>query len=341
MSKASTPQVSILMPVYNAKNYLKESIESILNQTFSNFEFIIIDDASNDGSLVIIDFYKQRDSRIKVFSNPCNLGIIDNLNKGIQNISTDYIARMDADDIAFPDRIEQQIKFLEENPNISVLGTNMIQIDHNSKIIKPIILSSESLLIKWNLFFWNPIAHPTVMIRSSLIEDIGGYNKNFLHIEDYELWLRASEKYDFYNLNKVLLYYRVHSTNISVSFENEQIESFKSLSKNYISKLIDEEVDSSVVNMIQFRASYYNSQLSYHLLQKIYEHFITKNNLTIKQDQHLIIKDMYNKLLGIVKRDKSCLRKIKILIQIVKNDLGILPLLLSSKVRSKIKFIDL
>ena len=202
------PKVTVLMPVYNGEKYLRQAIDSILSQTFSDFNFLIIDDGSSDKSREIIQSYQDTFPKVKLLSNPQNIGLMASLNKGIKEIGSTYIARMDADDVAFPCRLEKQIQFLEEHPNISVLGTNMIVVDENLNFLEKQCLPSKSLQIKWNLYFGCCIAHPTVMMRRSILFDIGVYNENFKNTEaeDYELWLRATKKYEFYNLVQPLLY---------------------------------------------------------------------------------------------------------------------------------------
>jgi glycosyltransferase involved in cell wall biosynthesis len=152
----SKPKISVLMSVYNGEKYLKEAVDSILNQTFSDFEFIVINDHSTDSTSEILFSYK--DSRLKIIENDENIGITKSLNKGLRLVSGKYTARMDADDISFNNRLEKQLQYLEDNPDVGVLGTMAIS---NGKYLKyKINLPSKDYLIKWQLFFSNPIIHP-------------------------------------------------------------------------------------------------------------------------------------------------------------------------------------
>jgi glycosyltransferase involved in cell wall biosynthesis len=319
------------MPVYNGEKYLREAIDSILNQTFTDFEFLIIDDGSNDKSSKIIEAYAKKDPRIRFLSNSSNLGLINTLNKGIAEAKANYIARMDADDIALPNRLEKQIQFLHKNPEVSVLGTNMTLIDENSNFIKEVILPPESLLIKWSLHFFCPLAHPTVICRRSMLLEIGGYNEDFKNIEDYELWLRASVKYKFYNLNESLLCYRLHSSSVSILFREQQNKAFLSMATEQISSLIDEKVNTDVVAMLSFRSNTYDSLKSYTLIQDMYQNFIIKNDVINKKDKVRIRLDIYNKMIGIIRRDKNHKRRIQIFLKIVRVDLFLLICLLFIK----------
>ena len=316
------PKVTVLMPVYNGEKYLRQAIDSILSQTFSDFNFLIIDDGSSDKSREIIQSYQDTFPKVKLLSNPQNIGLMASLNKGIKEIGSTYIARMDADDVAFPCRLEKQIQFLEEHPNISVLGTNMIVVDENLNFLEKQCLPSKSLQIKWNLYFGCCIAHPTVMMRRSILFDIGVYNENFKNTEaeDYELWLRATKKYEFYNLVQPLLYYRIHTSNMSISLKNNRDKSSIELLKYYISQLIDEIPEYSSVAAVCFKTDNYNSIQSYYLMQKMYQKFVVKNQLTSWREIRSLRIDMYNKLLGIIRRDKNYKRKFDVLIKIIQID---------------------
>lgn len=216
------PRVTVLMAVYNGEAYLRDAIDSVINQTFKDFEFLIIDDGSTDTSLKIIQSYS--DPRIKLVRNRRNMRIIYTLNRGLRLAKGDYIARMDADDIAFLDRLDKQVSFMDENPDIGISGT-WTRIFANSKIISKTIaepVSHEEIRCK--LLFSNSFQHPSVIIRRAFLEKYDlRFDDKFLHVEDYELWVRASMKFRLANIPKVLLYYRYHGSQIGRRFEGEQI----------------------------------------------------------------------------------------------------------------------
>ena len=200
------------MPVYNGKEYLALAVESILRQTFADFEFIIINDGSTDNSADIAASYE--DPRIKLLHNDKNLGLIPSFNRGLENSRGEYIARMDADDIAFPDRFKKQVAFLDDHPDIALCGSWAQTIGmQQGFVIKP---ATDHETLKANLLFRSTIIHPTVMMRRSILNKFGlKYDMEDLHFEDYGLWTRMSECAKLANLPEVLLYYRMHQANVS------------------------------------------------------------------------------------------------------------------------------
>lgn len=207
------PLVSVIMPVYNGEKYLQEAIDSILNQTFGDFEFIIINDGSTDKTLEIIKSYS--DPRIRVISQE-NKGIIHSLNKGISESRGKYIARMDADDISLPDRFKRQSDFLEANPEIGLLGTTFaIQIDKKIKCIAAVLLQDSDL--RRQLLYKCPFGHGTVMFRKNLETGLNGlwYSPSEKHVEDYELWSRIALITKVANLPGVLYIWRDNPLGIS------------------------------------------------------------------------------------------------------------------------------
>jgi len=201
--------ISVIMGVYNSKRYLRESIESILNQSFSKFEFIIIDDGSNDGSSKILRKYSKKEPKIKIIENKKNIGLTASLNKGLKAAKYDIIARMDADDISKKDRLQKQYNFLKANEDISVLGTSAIDINKKGEIInhRKVPLSYDE--IKKTVRFVNPIIHSSVMFRKNDILKIGGYNENYRKVQDYELWFRCiANNIKLNNLKEELILYR-------------------------------------------------------------------------------------------------------------------------------------
>ena len=204
--------VSIVMPVYNGERYLKEAIESILNQTYRDFEFIIINDASTDKSEEIIKSFN--DPRIVYIKNDKNLGQAEALNKGIRSVRGLYVARMDQDDVSLLERIAVQLKHMEDNKETAILGTRIQEIDKDGRVMQRPLLPDRPN-VKARLFFarlagWPSIAHPTVMIRKEIFDKIGYYDPKYRICQDYDLWLRAVRRYRIENIPEVLLNYRNH-----------------------------------------------------------------------------------------------------------------------------------
>lgn len=216
------PQLSVLMPVYNAGKYLIEAIESIIDQTFYDFEFLIIDDGSTDNSLSIISDYKSKDSRI-IFISRENLGVTTTLNQLLGLARGKWVARMDADDISHPLRFERQIEYLEKNPKVGVLGTwvEFFGDSNKSKVWKTPHKHQDCVR---RMIFSSPLAHPSVMFRGDLIKvGLIKYEETSMHAEDLSLWMQLYNCTQICNLEEVLLKYRIHSksiTRVEDSIEN-------------------------------------------------------------------------------------------------------------------------
>jgi glycosyltransferase involved in cell wall biosynthesis len=197
------------MPVYNGEKYLRDALESILRQTYPYFELIIIDDGSTDHSADIIKSYQ--DERIVYLKNESNCGIAESLNRGILKAKGEYIARMDCDDIAHPKRLEVQLRIMKRNPEIGVCGSWVRFFGETRGLMTYPIKSSH---IKAFLIFRNAFAHPSVMMRKSvLMNNQLAYDRRSI-LEDYDLWIKLSKKTDFYNTPRVLTYYRVINTSL-------------------------------------------------------------------------------------------------------------------------------
>ena len=204
------PLVSVVMPAYNSEIYIAEAITSILKQSYTNIELIIVNDASTDGTMSIIKSFS--DSRIRVLSNEKNSGVSFSLNRAIDCSQGKYIARMDADDVAFPDRIEKQVAFMERTPSCGVCGT--FAKEYNGRRIFYHLTKNEDIQI--SLLFQNTFIHPTVIFRAELIKK-HKYSEEFNFCEDYELWCRLSKETCFVNLPNVSLRYRVYGGSVSFS----------------------------------------------------------------------------------------------------------------------------
>ncbi len=211
----TTPRISVAMSVYNNAPYLNHAIESILAQTVTDFEFLIVDDGSTDGSGAIIDRLAATDSRIRVFHQP-NAGLIVSLNRIIEAARAPLIARMDGDDIALPERFARQLDYLDANANIGVLGTGCTCIDEEGR---PSTFKFDNVTtpeeVVADLRNGPPLCHPSVMMRRDALLAVGGYHRAYRHCEDYDLWLRLSERVRMANLPERLLLYRQSPTQVS------------------------------------------------------------------------------------------------------------------------------
>ncbi len=228
-----SPVVSVVMSVYNGESYLREAIDSVLNQTFSDFEFIIINDGSSDKSLSIIQSFQ--DKRIVLIDNDGNKGLIFSLNKGLEIAKGKYIARMDADDICMPERLDLQVKQFFNHPNAMIVGSDYYLLDgEKNTYIKNI---NDSDYQKAVLLFTPCFCHPTVMMKNVFKEKQVFYDKDFIHAEDYKLWTDLCTFGEYLNIDKPLLKYRYHASQISNQKKESQLSISKRIRENYLEKL--------------------------------------------------------------------------------------------------------
>ena len=217
------PKVSVLMPVYNTAKFLDESISSILNQTFTDFEFLILDDASSDNSLAIIKKYQKKDNRIKIFQNKTNKKEAESRNFLMSLAKADFIAWMDADDFSDPRRIEVQYNFLNKNSEIDILGgvATVYKDNFKSKPQQYINHPLKDNEIKTQLLLIDSaLANPTTMIRLKKIKKYKiGYNPYYISATDYNFWVDCAPYCKFTNLNETLIKYRLHSKQISQNYK--------------------------------------------------------------------------------------------------------------------------
>lgn len=227
-------KVSIIMPVFNAEKYLAEAISSIIDQTFNDWELLIINDGSTDSSKSIIE--AQTDKRIRYVENETNLGLIATLNKGISLCNSQYIARMDSDDAAHPERLNCQVRFLDKNEDYLMCGTSAIVVDEKGNRSGSIVNPTRNEDLQISLFFTNPFIHPSMMIRRSALRNLR-FDQAALHVEDFELWTRIAEKGKVANLSYPLLNYRWHNANVSSSNATIQESSKNEIIRKQLEKL--------------------------------------------------------------------------------------------------------
>lgn len=233
----NVPLVSVVMPVYNGQKYISESIESILLQVFSDFELIIIDDGSTDNTYSIIEQYAKKDSRIHSYRNSDNLGIAASLNIGLKLARSSLIARMDADDIAYPHRLTCQYALMQSHPDVAICGSALRVYEQPSNVWRPPVTHEE---ISTRLLFECSLCHPTIIYRKEIILDrLGGYQAEFNNCEDYELWQRASQlsSIKFANISEPLLSYRIHPSVNRKAYKTKQQELANRVRRKQLNRL--------------------------------------------------------------------------------------------------------
>jgi glycosyltransferase involved in cell wall biosynthesis len=214
MAVTGSPEVSVLMPARDAARWLAEAVESILAQTFASFELLVIDDGSTDDTARLLSRFAERDGRVKVLSGPAR-GLVAALNEGLAAARAPLIARLDADDIAHPERLAKQVAFLADHPDVGVVGSWAQEIDSRGR---PLGLRAPETCpdrLSRLLARTNPLVHSSVMARTQLLRDLGGYRCAFEAAEDYDLWLRVADQARLANLSDVLVSYRIHDGSVS------------------------------------------------------------------------------------------------------------------------------
>lgn len=272
------PKISVIIPTYNAEKYINESIDSILSQTYKNFEILIIDDNSKDSTLEIIKKYQ--DERIRIIQGDCK-GLAAALNKGIREATGEYIARMDADDVSLPERFEKQIKFLEKNPDISLVGTWQKYIGNDSWIHKTFAKPEQ---VKIALLFSCDLCHSTVMFRKKDFVDNNLFYDENSPQEDFELWSRAIHVLKFANLQEVLGLYRVTGSSITDIKEQQLIKYEVQITVKQLKKYLNIEIpDFNYELLINRKNVFYekntkDKKIFLKRLDKLFK-LIEKNNL--------------------------------------------------------------
>lgn len=239
----TNPLVSVILPVYNAERTVAEAIESILNQTYKNIELVIVNDGSVDSSAVVINSFVH-DKRVRVFTRP-NSGVVDTLNYALSQAKGDFIARMDADDISYPTRIERQLQEFVDDSSIVCIGSQYKAFGAKSYVSR--LPTNEILLSQFSIFY-PPFAHPTVMFRRCEMK----YSKDALHIEDYDMWQKMAKLGKLKNLNTVELMYRFHPNQVSTHYKAIQSENHAMLCAKTIEEKYGIRCDAKLVEKMLF-----------------------------------------------------------------------------------------
>jgi glycosyltransferase involved in cell wall biosynthesis len=262
------------MSVYNGEKYLNEAIDSILAQTFINFNFLIINDGSTDGTDKILQSYN--DKRIKIVNNEKNIGLTKSLNKGLKLARGEYIARQDSDDVSMPKRLEKEVSFLDHNKNTTLVGTYYYMINERGKILKIIKPPTRSEEIKIGLLKGNQFGHGSVMFRAECVKEFGYYREELGPVEDYDLWLRISDRYNIANIPEPLYKWRLNIKSVSVTKKSlmdkyallaiELAKERRQLGKDKLQILKKEEIN-------DFLDSYLNSKSGYESKKQIAQNY--------------------------------------------------------------------
>ncbi len=253
---SAVPKISIIMSVYNGEDYLAEAVESVLQQTMKEFELIVINDCSTDGTGEILDRYAKKDERVKVYTNEENLRLPSSLNKGMEYATGKYIARMDADDICLPKRLERQYRFMEENPDVALSSCRFMTLKNGVVASGGCGGKTDGESVKALLFVTNPILHPGIIAKAEVIKRLG-YDKNFTCSEDMELWTRfIMNGYKVEIMSEYLMIYRLHEKQITETTLEKQRGEVAEIQKRYYGKFLEpmqSEKEAFYINGVYFR----------------------------------------------------------------------------------------
>lgn len=230
--------ISVIMSVYNeVPEYLDVAIKSILNQTYKNIEFIILNDGSNNDIVKKLEYAAQNDSRIKLIHNEEQIGLTKSLNKGLAVAQGEFIARMDSDDFSVPNRFERQIAFFDAHPDVDIIGTGVVSFGAKSIFMSP-CNGMKNHEIRAELFFTSALCHPSVMIKKSFLDENNlTYDGNVKKGQDYDMWERCSEYGKLAVMDEVLLFYRIHEKQITSQFKSEQVTTAEMVMKRRLSRI--------------------------------------------------------------------------------------------------------
>lgn len=266
------PKISVLLPTYNSASFLSEAINSILMQSYSDFELLIINDCSTDVTPEI--FADINDQRVRIIDNDQNLGLAASLNRGLALARGKFIARMDADDISMPDRFKKQVEFMEANPKVGVLGSWYQWMDTDGNPGKIVRFPTSNGVIQWQLIVdRQPLAHPVVMMRAEALRAINGY-KDMRYSQDYDLFSRLAKDWELANLPVVLLLRREHPGRIGLSYKEEQIANTARTRQEMMLNLLEDEIPLELVrNAFPPNSNGVDDLPLLNLLERIYKRF--------------------------------------------------------------------
>lgn len=232
------PLVTVLMSVHNDARYLPAAVESVLRQSLDDFELLILDDGSTDGSAEYLA--RLADPRVRVVRNERNLGLTRSLNRGLDLARGLFLARMDADDVAAPRRLERQVEFLDRHPNVGVVGSSRVLIDEDGAVVAHAPAAEDDVAIRWKCLLGNPLAHPAVMLRLHLLNAHKlRYDERYRTAQDYELWSRLLAVTKAHNLPEPLLHYRLRD-GVSRTRKGEQLANHDRIAHASIRRIVPE-----------------------------------------------------------------------------------------------------
>ena len=284
----SPPCLSVVLPIYNGEKYLQEAVQSVLNQTYENFELIALNDGSTDNSLEILQTF--HDYRIRIFTQE-NQGVLATLRRGIALTRAPLIARMDQDDICLPHRFANQMAFMNTHPEVGVCGGAVILDDNGNKSV--LRFPTTDTEIRWQLCFGSPIVHPAVVFRKDIIQKVDSYqlSKDAELVDDYDLWTRLYSITTFANINDLLLILRKHRQNMTATSAGKHLQQSRNVSQRYIQNILKHTVSLADVANIRLEFSQWIDPVSSFALLKELFIFFSANVAINKREIRVIHKN--------------------------------------------------
>ncbi|MDF1756310.1 MAG: glycosyltransferase [Verrucomicrobiales bacterium] len=304
------PLLTVILPAYNAEVHLAEAINSVISQTFSDFELIIIDDGSTDRTGEIIN--EIDDSRIRLIQHKQNAGLIAALNEGIALAKSEFVARMDADDVCEPSRFEEQLEFFDQNPDVGVLGTAIRMIDSESRPGKIFEMPLSRDEVEWALPLLCPLAHPTVMMRTDVVKKAAGYSSGAELAEDYDLWGRISAHVGIANLSSPLLKLRKHPGSVTSSRAQDHLTASALVSKSITDNYLGENTPIEIVRCMCSSGISDSTQTvaAAHLLSRLFARYCRKRD---ERDVRNVRRDFAIRISRLAKNTPELAGRIKLL----------------------------
>lgn len=294
------PKLSVLMSVYNGEEFVGESIRSVVEQDFTDFEFIIIDDCSTDRSVGILQKAADCDSRVKLVRNRENIGLTKSLNKGMALVTGQYVARQDADDESLPGRFSRQVAYLDKHPDVGVVSGAHEIVDAGGEVVHIQRAPEAHYMLTWILCTGhNAMSHPTTMFRTHVVKELGGYDESFYAGQDYELWCRVMEKAQLAFMANVEVRRQYHSGQMSIKHSDVQWANSQRVLKRNGERILGKELTSDEcsalrrVNNYSGECSGRDLELAIPLMVEFYEAIAIK--LALSSDERRAILDEFGK----------------------------------------------
>lgn len=289
MTQVQSPKISVIMPTYNAEKHLHQAIDSILNQTFKEFEFLIMNDGSTDSTQKILEEYAKKDPRIKLF-HQANQGLVKTLNTLANKASTNLLARMDADDIANPTRLEKQYNHLLKHPKTVLLGTKTDLIDEQNNSTGQSLTFEEDFINRWFLCLYPPVTHSSVVMCKDAFDQAGKYQEHEFPAEDYGLWTRLKRFGQIENLGEILNNYRINNQGISSQKLEEQMKVRDQLRKVNFEDIFNNHELESAKKIAEALKKYQIGYMQKHSLGKL---FALTGCFLIEKNEYSKAKDFF------------------------------------------------